>query len=345
MDRLRQTLFRFFLAFPTLRSIYTDRASRLGFLFTISLIMAFFWSWVSLVGVILLGPILLGVPHLYTSWCASDQSYPSRFRFSFGFAISLGLFFYLVVTRLFSPQVFSEWRFDPLFLLLPIALLSLEVFSKRPQFSVLYLFGVVLVLSLFGGSLYLNSVTVLGLLALGHHFVAFYYWWQSARSIREKRVAVFSGLSLFLVSLVIYHGGFDTWVLTEASLTRWLPQGLDAGSFGRVFWNSEDPKIWNRVALIYGVGQSIHYFVWLKAIPDSLSPNPRGAPSFRVSFEQARSKNPAWVFFGLLGFILLFPILLFFFDPIWVRNVYLMLAAFHGYYEIYGILRHDMRNA
>jgi len=345
MDAIRQALFRFFLSQPLLRSIYVDRVYRLSFLFALSLVMAFFWSWVSLVGVIIFGPILLGVPHLYSSWKASDLSYPSRFKVSFGFIISMALFLYLVATRLFSPQVFSEWRFDPLFLLLPIAFLSLEVVSKRPRFSVLYLFGVVFLLSIFGGSLYFESITVLGLLALGHHFIAFYYWWESGKTLREKRAAVFSGLVLLVVSIAIYYGVFDSLILTPSALTRWNPQGLNAGSFGQAFWNANSPVIWNRVALIYGIGQSVHYFVWLKAIPDSKSPNPKGAPSFRVSMRDVKSKNPAWIFYALILIVLIFPVLIFFFDPVWVRNLYLMLAAFHGYYEIYGILRYDLRNA
>jgi hypothetical protein len=344
MDVIRQKLLRFFLSQNILRYIYMDRAYRLSFLFGLSLIMAFFWSWVSLVGVILLGPILLGVPHLYSSWKASDQSYPTRFRFSLGFVISVTLFLYLVSTRLFSPQVFSEWRFDPLFLILPLALLLLEIISKRPKISGIYVFSAGLLLVIFSGSLYFENITILGLLALGHHFVAFYYWWESASTSQEKRVAIFSGITLAIVSIAIYFGSFDSIILTDASLTRWLPNGLDAGSFGRVFWESQNPMIWNRIALIYGVGQSIHYFVWLKAIPDLKSPNPKGAPSFRVSFEGLRFKNPNWVFYSLIFFLFLFPMMLFFFDPIWVRNLYLMLAAFHGYYEIYGMLRYDLRN-
>jgi hypothetical protein len=105
-------------------------------------------------------------------------------------------------------------------------------------------------------------------LLMFHNAVAFVFWVHTARPGRERGVALASRFFLLVCALILF-GRFDI-------LYGWLePQGesaflrYDYGEMGRLLvpWSS-DYHDWFHFFSCYAFGQALHYFVWLKAIPD-----------------------------------------------------------------------------
>lgn len=100
-------------------------------------------------------------------------------------------------------------------------------------------------------------------------------------------------------------------------------------------WLVDDPRIALRLVLLYAFGQSVHYVMWLRLVPeaDRTSPRPR---SFRQSVRALRNEIglPLLVVFGLtaLVFVVWAGV-----DLAQARIRYLEVAFFHGWLEIVAL--------
>jgi hypothetical protein len=173
-----------------------------------------------------------------------------------------------------------------------------------------------------------------GALLLIHNAVAFVYWVLSAKDLRERKVALFSmGIFLF-ITCAIFFGCFD-FIYKFFSPTAQIDwAGLGYVELGQFIapW-SDNYVVWFHGMVAYAFGQSLHSFVWLKAIPDQHHSTEVPA-SFRKSYRLLIRDfgKPA------LGFIVLLVLamwaIVLFVDHPEARAIYFAIAAYHGYLEI-----------
>ncbi len=165
--------------------------------------------------------------------------------------------------------------------------------------------------------------------AHAHNFVGVGLWWAWRR--REGKLhwiplALFAaGCALILTGVMApvaaRTGGFVApWTHTTA---RYLAAGLSPVPWG---------PLAVRFLLLYAFGQSVHYVMWLRLVPedDRPSPTPR---SYLQTFRALRADvGSLLLWLALLGALAL---------AVWAsfnagaaRNGYLQVAFFHGYLEV-----------
>jgi hypothetical protein len=155
-----------------------------------------------------------------------------------------------------------------------------------------------------------------------HNFVGFAFWFRVCRTRAEKTSCLIAYAALTTMTVAILFGAFDS--VTPLFWTDRLPLDLaDAFSF------LGEPK---RVLSAFALGQSIHYFVWLKAIPDQTLESPI-PPAFRarwVSFERAVGR-PLLVVLAVATCALVALAVL---NLDEARRAYAAGAAIHGWLEV-----------
>jgi hypothetical protein len=191
------------------------------------------------------------------------------------------------------------------------------------------------ILSLLLAASFAAPEETLGVLVLAHNFVGFVYWIRRAPTPEDRRVAVACLAFLALVTVAILAGAFDTIV---ARRTRDIFAGaLSEGDIGQaIFPNAERAILWGRAVSAFAFGQSLHYFVWLRAIPEQELPH--GHPigfSKSIRFIE-RDAGPLVLYAAAYVLAGLFAYALFRGWPE-ARLLYLTAAAFHGYFEIAGL--------
>lgn len=302
---LRQTLSRRWL-----RDVFVDRARRLGALFAAALVVNLALALFAPLWMLAVGPVLYGFPHL-----VAGIRYVSAPRWQWGAALSF-LVFAARAGGIETP------------LRLEIVAAVIWVFAAKPDWRRL-----LPVMSIFLVAWHF-PVRSAGAFLLAHGFVSFAYWIAAARNSRERRVACSCLAALAVVTLLIFLGGFD-WVYRVASPGGELPFSL----FGYettarlIFSGGVDPVLGYHAVVAYALVQSIHYFVWLKAIPDQRHGHPMPT-SFRQSLRLLEAE------FGVAGLtsVLVLGVVA---SVLWfalrfqaAQTLYFQAASFHGYLEL-----------
>jgi hypothetical protein len=349
-DHLRAWVLKITMRVPGFRAVFCHRAWRLGALFFGACgfflgTSLFFPLWV-----LAIGPAVYGVPHLFSSlryfhYAVEGRGAPaeSSARFTaFGVIalIMLGVFAYRFVVTLnflgLPVAHLSEWR-GSTYLELGATVAAFVVgmaIYRKPMGQILR--GALLIGPLAAG-FWLRPAWTVGFLVLAHNFVAFVYWWLAAKTRAEKGVALGSGLMVFGITVLIFMGRLD-------GIYQWR-QPVDTLSFASLSFEglgqlitpwSENPSWWLHAAVAYAFGQAMHYFVWLKAIPDQHHQSEMPT-SFRQSWRLFEADfGRAWA--ARIVALILVSV------GVWgslhfaqARNIYFCLAAYHGYLEIAGL--------
>jgi len=112
---------------------------------------------------------------------------------------------------------------------------------------------------------------------------------------------------------------------------------MDYADLGKmILYGSTDYHLWFHAVVAYAFGQALHYFVWLKAIPDQQHHHevPAGfRQSYRLLVEDFGRKTVAMMVIASLAML-----------GVWAlqampeaRATYFAVAAFHGYLEMAGL--------
>ncbi len=347
LDLIRSRVLRFSLQNDLLRRIFSTRWMRLLTLFIFSCAFALATSCAAPLWVLLIGPFLYGVPHLFSSIryfhriAGTEAEDPRRHAIfkTIGAVFGTIFFYRLFVTIRFLgvdiPQL-SEWKgstYLELFGLISVFLLCGALYRR----SLPGMLRGAIIIAPFLSAFALFPLWTIGALVLIHNFIAFVYWIAAAQSRADRRVAIFSLLLTAFLTAAIFHGAFDP-------LTTWFPltQALGFASLtisdtGRMIapW-SESELLWRHACIAFAFGQALHYFVWLKAIPDQL--HYQEIPtSFRQSLQLLRKDFGGRVTLFILAVILTSAAAFCFMSFQKARMVYFALAAFHGYLEIAGL--------
>jgi len=290
LDHLRAIVLRVTMKSSFLRQIYLDRSNRLSLSYILLSIIYLFVSLKYSVVLLILGPLVLGYPHLVASYRFAQKSAlgltlrwntTTILRF-FIFLTASSLFIRFVLPKLVNlPQLpYGTWE-----ILLSLSALAVVRIKLNSVFDVLV---AVMTLLLTAGVLKLawhDPLAFVGIALIFHNWVAFGHWFFAAKDFKNRAVA-FSALVIFaLIHLVVMLGFFD------ASISFPEINFLSDQSFGVRGWVlapwTSDPMIWNRIIVLYTFGLSVHYFIWLRAIPQCL--DEKSVPnSFRNSLQQLR---------------------------------------------------------
>jgi hypothetical protein len=166
-----------------------------------------------------------------------------------------------------------------------------------------------------------------------HNWVAFFAWTLQAKTRQDKNVAIVSTLVFALFNILIFMGLLDSF-FPEVIQDKFLHANIEATTWILSPW-TDNIIIGQRALCLYTLGLPLHYFIWLKAIPECnhISQTP---PSFRASLK----KLDAEVGRGpLMTFIALFLVLL----TIWLYSfalgsyIYFLLAGLHFWIELIGL--------
>ena len=162
-----------------------------------------------------------------------------------------------------------------------------------------------------------------------HNWVAFAYWIVSAREHRDRRVAILATLFFALVHYLVFSGNLD-FLISSSGANAIFNLGREVPSSILAPWSSE-PIVWARTMVLYTFGLSLHYFIWLRAIPECLSPRELpnswreshrltshacGAMLLRILMIGALGLTGLWIFSYPVG-----------------RVIYFGLASLHGWFE------------
>jgi len=94
-----------------------------------------------------------------------------------------------------------------------------------------------------------------------------------------------------------------------------------------------DPVMANRLVLVYAFLQALHYVIWLRLIPSTQSQTP-AASTFRRSLASLRADFGAVALAAIVVVALAVPTLACVYEPARVRDLYLSVALFHGWLEL-----------
>lgn len=325
LDAVRRLTFSVTLADPRTRWFILPRDRRVAVIATTHAIIAFGLAVFVPTALLVVGPILLGVPHV-----AADVRYlVLRRGLPRWWLVTIGIFCAsLVALRTVAechlvPASLDRVEFSIVAAWLALALIAGCAESRARIRAV-------------SGALALVAITALTLrdpatarlvFAQGHNIVALVLW---AALFRRRRAALAVPIVTVTAGAVLLGSG----ALYETTLHH-----ADLRAFGLHLFQAAD-WIAPRVRADYGVGltcayaflQSVHYAVWLHLVPQD---DTRGAGlrSFRSS---ARS---LFADFGASGVATtaaaaLVVLAASFIDAARTRGVYLSLAMFHGYLEL-----------
>ncbi len=163
-----------------------------------------------------------------------------------------------------------------------------------------------------------------------HNLIALVLWWRwRPRDGRAKAALAFAGLA----TLLLVGGGFDA----ALAHTRWTSpfHGLRLGALAAAVAPGLAARWARRLVVLYAFGQSLHYAVWLRMVPDDDRPQPTPR-TFRATFGALRRElGPLLLVLAAALAVLL--VVGATFDGARALATYLRWSALHGYVEIIAL--------
>lgn len=312
LDAMRSSLLR--RAGPRIGRWLTDREHRINGTAALSMLATLALTVLAPRWLLALGPVLLGAPHL-----VSDLRYlaarPGLHRRAWAWAL-IGAPLALGALSSLGSQAFV-WA-------LPGAVLLAHRWERWRSWCAM---GAALLLCLcFARAQRASELAI----AHGHNLVAVLLWLRWRPRVGRGHLAV---LALFIAcNALLLSGALDEWV-------RWA-SGPDAVLVGAQM-NTLAPlpaqlELSRRLVLSFAFSQSVHYALWLRAIPETArrSKTPR---SFRQSVRGLERDLGRW---GVLASVALSVAIALWaaLDLRGAREGYLRLALFHGYFELAALL-------
>ena len=341
LDQARAHLLRVSLRSPLLRRIFIDRALRLFTLFALFQVAALLMCSIVPVWQLVLGPLLYGYAHLVSSVryvhhgvSANPPSHAFDRRW-LPLAALVGIYGLYRLLRLdITGAPASEWAgigvIEGVFVAMAAAAVAWAARLSRHQLPSAALIVVPLCILLWT----MPRITV-ATLAFGHNFVGFLYWLRMARTRREYHSAL-ACLALFSM----LTAGVATGALLP--LRELIGIDLESGAggvslaaLGRMMApdGAVSPEA---IASAFALGQSTHYFVWLKALPDQVHDHvvpTTYRQSVRLLERDFGTTLMRWLVLGVLGGLGLWLLL----GLEAGRAVYFAVAGFHGLLELAGL--------
>lgn len=322
LDFYRSSCLRLALKIHFIRNVYTNCSTRLSIGYLLTLLFYFPISLLRPDILLLSGPLIFGYPHLIAS-------------FRYVLKMNAGLFAILTLICIFGhvsgigSTIFNEWPFGTWQILLAMAGLVF-INYKSKSFSP---FLILLSLLLSCGILYLafqDAIIFVGGMLILHNWVGYFYWIMASKT-KSRRITSVAALMIFTFIHILVLNGHMDFFFSGATTQINFPGDTQATAWYLASWSS-DSIVWYRFLVLYAFGLSMHYFVWLKAIPQSL--NPLEHPNnIRLSIKYLREDIGdkillAFVMISILG------IMIWLFSFNLGSRVYFEMAILHGALEL-----------
>ena len=326
LDQFRARLLVFTTQFPLLNRIFKSRTYRLltFFIFAVSIQLTLALKFT--IPFLVIGPIIFGTPHLIASFRHGFGMAPRNlFRYYRKQALATGsLWLLLAITRLII-KAHLPFEIEIFGLLLTSVLWR----NQLPQLRNKILFSL-LIMALFLATHFIPYILI-AFLILFHHFVAFFHWIKAGYFSNEQKTAL-TGLIIFtLIHVLIFLGFLDH----SMGFAEW--DGLPSSFLDQTFYGiTTDPIKIARLLVAYAFGQSVHYSLWLKIIPEQQHTS-KIPTSFRQSLRLFIEDFNEKTFSISLLIILCVLAVAAFSTSIQFRSFYFYIAAFHGFFEIAGL--------
>ena len=320
LDALRRSIFCFSAKRPALRPYVVDKEMRIT---TVCLGQAALASAGALVFpslLLVLGPLLLGIPHV-----ASDVRYlVLRRPYSrvFGYSV-VGFSIALFGLRLIETAHLGDERFAEVELALVMAWLcvSVSLAPAGPRRTC------VLMGTLALGYLALGDPTLSRVIfAHAHNAIAIVVWYALFRPRRPSSLLPLAYITL-LASGLFWFGG-------HVPEPVGFPEYFDLHIEAAAAWLAPGVASEHQLGLVlsYTFLQSVHYAIWLVLLPLDAHRS-RGSATFSMSLKTAWRDFRGWGL-GIIAFGMLALSVAAVFDPLTTSAVYLFVTPFHGYLEL-----------
>ncbi len=314
-------LFRAFVLRVTLRlhfirRLYSQTHYRLavGFLLT----TAFYLPIALLRPELLLafGPLIFGYPHLLASF-----RFTTKFKRYHVFVLASAVA--IVIHMWSSDYPFGVWQMVVATSTFILSGLFLRTIGWKKVILA------ILVCSLFIRLAYLEPIIYVGASLIVHNFIAYFYWIRSSRTKARRSVAVLSSLIFLAIHLIVLAGFADSWIASPDSIST-LKTGWLLAS-----WTTNE-IVWSRFLVLYAFGLSVHYFVWLRAIPETQSKfeHPNSVRTIASNLKSTLGKKTLIItFLIMIGMMILWSLNL----PLGAQ-IYFEMALLHGSLELIYLL-------
>lgn len=309
LDAARTRLMRAFG--PVARTLVVDRELRVAVWWATLLLASLTLVLTIPLWVLAVGPVLLGVPHLLgdVRYCVARPGYHRRP--------------WLVLCLLPAFVAASAgWGWHLGLLAVPTAaLLAHGSVGRRSIAGSLGLIAAALA--------WLHPQAAKLALAHGHHAVAIGLWWAWRPRARSWHWLALGALLASLALILV--GAFDP-LLAATGAWRGGPDSLPLSRHLRSLTGGIDGAMGTRLVLVYALGQSLHYGVWLRMVPEE--DRPRVSPrtfvrSWRALLDDLGAPLLAIAAVAALG-LAVYAV----FDLAGARGDYLRFARFHGVLEL-----------
>ena len=292
---------------PWIRSFILSRERRVCLTACLGITLAFSFSTTLPLWQLLLGPIILGIPHVIGDiryLLIKGQLHRERLVL---LAVGLPLTIYMVTG-------------DTFFATLSIFLMSIKTTRTGAEAKLVQLSSLALLLS----SIYFERY-FLFIFLHAHNLIGIAFWWLWRRKKYPWEYTPLIMLTLFS-ALIIYLSPSNDFAL------RYFPGEMNFYYYSDILAGAL-PERWERSAvLLFAFLQSVHYLVWIRLIPEEArrQPTPRG---FRSSYRALREDFGLWLLLSLCVLSLFF-IGYASISPERARTDYLLLISFHGFLEL-----------
>jgi hypothetical protein len=329
LDILRAKVLGTTLRVPIFRRVFFNRPERLLAFFIMAaafnLLVAEKWPLWGL----LLGPLILGIPHL-----GSTIRYVPRLITAGGKHIPKKLHILLALLLVGVGVVRITFGVESNRLELGLGIACIGILGWGLEVGGARIAAGLATFGLLAGACVAWPIQSVGALVLGHNFVAFGYWTLRAKTPGDRRTAFISLFIFSAISAAILLGVLDPLAAHRAHGI--LNSAFDELTLGGGIFPDASPLMWSRIASAYAFGQGIHYFVWLKAIPE-LELKHEHPASFAQTFRLLR-RELGFAMPLLLGLVsIALAVVCGILTLPQARDIYLAGAAFHGYLEIAGL--------
>jgi hypothetical protein len=264
LDSIRVLLLRWSLGTRILRRLYSRTHYRLAAGMVIS--TAFYLPVAFLRPQLLLaiGPLIFGYPHLVASYRFTSAPLKKYRLFILTTILAIALHVSKVGFAHYENLPFGVWQIIVATLTLIISLfLSKNLSWMKTGLALLVCIGLVRLA-------WLEPVMYVGGTLIVHNWVAFIYWITACKQRARRVTAVLSTLLFLIIHLLVFYGHLDSWIPVKDGAITFSGSTQVTGWY-LASWTT-DALVWYRFLVLYTFGLSIHYFVWLRAIPESLSP-------------------------------------------------------------------------
>ena len=304
LDSLRRQILHYFS--PWLRPFIRNRSLRICVTASSFIFLAFVFSIALPLWQLLLGPILLGIPHFVSDirYLIVRKGLHKQVIFWFGVALPLACF--LLAQK-------------PVYAMSGVLVASLcSLRPKKEKYLAIAICSLLTALSwVFPRNfifMFLHLHNVIG--------IAIWWFWRK----RDR----YEGIPLLLCLLGCLFILFFPISLSSAQEVH--PPNLNNHYFERSIAPFA-PTIWQfRLVTLYAFLQSIHYLVWIRLIPEEAKKKPT-PQSFTKSFLSLKEDMGSIFFVSIFvaaGALLLYAV----YSPQDARYHYLYLISFHGFLEL-----------